>query len=302
MPPSSASPSRPGRSTANSAINIGNRASQSRARSRSFASRPRRKDICRRRALARSPSFADALIAWIEKQPKRPDILHAHYADAGVVASIVRERLGIPFVFISHSLGQVKADAFKHSDDEVMADEAEGLKHRLAAEERALADAALVIASSRDEAEIQYAGYASYDPGKIRIVPPGSDLDVHQRQVVDCGGSHDQPLPGRPTSRRCSPSLVRWRRRTWRACQGVRQESDLQNRANLVIIAGTRKDIDDLEPGAKPIQDPQDDRSLRSVRQGFLSKDHRPEDIPALYAYARAAGIFVNPASTSRSA
>jgi sucrose-phosphate synthase len=247
------------------------------------------------------PSFADTLIAWIEKQPKRPDILHAHYADAGMVAAIVRERLGIHFVFISHSLGRVKLDAFSNSEDEIIADQADSLTHRLEAEEQALADAALVIASSRDEAEVQYAGYASYDPGKIRVVPPGSDLamftDAKSSIAVDRMINRflvdpDKPpliAIARPVAKKNLAGLVK----------AFGKSPDLQNRANLVIIAGTRKDIDDLEPELAGNMY----KILKMIDRydlyGKVSypKDHRPEDVPALYAYARERrGIFVNPA------
>ncbi len=247
------------------------------------------------------PSFAEALIGWIEKQPTRPDMLHAHYADAGVVAAIVRERLGIPFVFTSHSLGRVKLEAFGGSADENLPDQADGLTHRLEAEERALADAALVIASSRDEAEVQYAGYAAYKPGKIRVVPPGSDLTMFtnakssiavdrmiNRFLVD----PDKPpliAIARPVAKKNLAGLVK----------AYGKSAELQAKANLVIIAGTRKNIADLEPElAGNLQ-----KILNMIDRYDLygkvayPKEHRPEDVPALYAYARERrGIFVNPA------
>jgi sucrose-phosphate synthase len=247
------------------------------------------------------PSFADALIAWIEKQPKRPDILHAHYADAGVVAALVRERLAIPFIFTSHSLGRVKLEAFTGSQDEVIADAADSLRQRLKAEERALADAALVIGSSRDEAEVQYANYSSYDPGKIRVIPPGSDLSMLTRAKSSIAVDRminrflvdpDKPplmAIARPVAKKNLAGLVK----------AFGKSPDLQNRANLVIIAGTRRDIDELEPElASNLY-----KILKMIDRydlyGKVSypKDHRPEDVPAIYAYARERrGIFVNPA------
>ncbi|BBY81024.1 sucrose-phosphate synthase [Mycolicibacterium pulveris] len=247
------------------------------------------------------PSFADAVIEWIENQPKRPDILHAHYADAGVVAAIVRERLGIPFVFTSHSLGRVKLDAFTRSSGEAMTDAAESLEHRLAAEERALADAALVIASSRDEAEIQYAGYDSYAPGKIRVVPPGSDLTMFtsarssiavDRMINRFLDDPDKPpilAIARPVTKKNLIAMV----------EAFGESPELQNRANLVLIAGSRTDIDDLEPELADNLT----RILKTIDRYDLygkvayPKGHRPEDLPGLYAYARERrGIFVNPA------
>lgn len=247
------------------------------------------------------PSFADALIDWIERQPKRPDFLHAHYADAGVVASIVRERLGIPFLFTAHSLARVKLDAFTRTDDEEIAGEAESLNHRLEAEERALAEAALVVTSSRDEAEVQYAGYASYDPGKIRVIPPGTDLTAFAsarssiavdrifNRFLDDPDKPPLIAIARPVAKKNLAGLVK----------AYGMSPDLQNRANLVIIAGSRTDIDDLEPELS-------DNLYKILKMIDLydlygkvayPKDHLPEDVPGLYAYARERrGIFVNPA------
>ncbi|MGE2726275.1 HAD-IIB family hydrolase [Mycolicibacterium pulveris] len=247
------------------------------------------------------PSFADALIEWIEKQPKRPDILHAHYADAGVVAAIVRERLGIPFVFTAHSLGRVKLDAFARSNGNAITDAPENLKHRLASEERALADASLVIASSRDEAEVQYGGYANYAPGKIRVVPPGSDLTMFtnarssiavDRMINRFLDDPDKPpiiAIARPVTKKNLVAMV----------EAFGQSPELQNRANLVLIAGSRTDIDELESElAENLS-----KILKMIDRYDLygkvayPKDHRPEDLPGLYAYARERrGIFVNPA------
>ncbi|RZK87241.1 MAG: HAD family hydrolase, partial [Methylobacterium sp.] len=120
---------------------------------------------------AEVPSFARNLVAWIARQPRAPDMIHAHYADAASVAARVEDELGIPFVFTAHSLGRVKASLLRAG-----AADAPDLVHRIAAEEEALARASLVVASSRDEAEVQYAGYTAYDPGRIRVLPPGSDL------------------------------------------------------------------------------------------------------------------------------
>ena len=60
-----------------------------------------------------------------------------------------------------------------------------GLERRIAIEDHAIAHADAIIASSRDEAEVQYAGYASYDPGRIRIIPPGSDLGLFAGTCTD---------------------------------------------------------------------------------------------------------------------
>jgi sucrose-phosphate synthase len=246
------------------------------------------------------PSFADALIRWIEQQPNRPDMLHAHYADAGVVASIVRERLSIPFVFTSHSLARVKLDSFSRANA-VNVDGARNLEHRIRFEERALADAALVVASSRDEAEAQYAGYDSYVPGKIRVIPPGVQLEMFtsarssiavDRMINRFLDDPDKPpimAIARPVTKKNLCALVK----------AFGESTELQSRANLVLVAGTRTDIDELEPElAENLS-----KILKMIDRYDLygkvayPKEHRPEDLPGLYAYARERrGIFVNPA------
>lgn len=109
--------------------------------------------------------------------------------------------------------------------------------------------ASLVIASSRDEAEVQYAGYAAYDPGRIRVLPPGSDLarfaDARPDLQVDAMIARflddpDKPALlalARPVARKNLAALVR----------AYGESPELQARANLVLMAGTREDIDALD-------------------------------------------------------
>ncbi|MBL6988041.1 MAG: glycosyltransferase, partial [Methylobacter sp.] len=47
--------------------------------------------------------FTDNLLHWLNLQPKMPDILHSHYADAGYVGMRLSHLTGIPFVFTGHS-------------------------------------------------------------------------------------------------------------------------------------------------------------------------------------------------------
>ncbi|GAB5469988.1 MAG: HAD family hydrolase [Rhodospirillales bacterium] len=247
------------------------------------------------------PALAEGLIAWIEAQDRRPDVLHAHYADAGVVAAQVRARLGIPFVFTGHSLGRVKRQAFAKDPSQDNPDRPGDSERRIASEERALETAALVIASSRDEAEQQYATYRAYDPGRIRVVPPGADLAVFAsaksspevvRAIERFLNRPEKPLLlaiARPVVKKNLASLV--------AAYG--QSPALRARANLVMIAGNREDIAALETESagclREILELIDRYDLYG--QVAYPKTHAPDDIPAIYAYARERrGIFVNPA------
>lgn len=238
-------------------------------------------------------SFAGNLIAFIEKEG-RPDLIHAHYADAASVAAIVKARLAIPFFFTAHSLGRVKQAALG-------GDAPAGTHERIDAEERALRDASLVIASSRDEAEVQYASYDGYDAGRIRILPPGSDLAAFRqasptpevdRELARFLTEPAKPVIlaiARPVRRKNLTALV----------QAFGESAALRAKANLVIVAGTREDIETLDGDMAGTMR----EILRLIDRYDLygqiayPKQHRPQDVPAYYAHARErGGVFVNPA------
>lgn len=238
-------------------------------------------------------SLVEALVAHIAALDRWPDVLHAHYADAGVVAARVSARLGIPYVFTAHSLGRVKLAAFGGA--------CENLDRRIAAEEAAIAGAAAIIASSRDEAEVQYADYAAYDPGRVRVLAPGSDLaqfaGAATERHVDAMLARfltepDKPVIlaiARPVTKKNLAALVR----------AYGTSPALQAAANLVILAGTRDDLHALEP---EIRDNLAELLHLIDRYDLYGKvaypkSHRPEDVAAVYAHARVrGGVFVNPA------
>ena len=53
-------------------------------------------------------AFIDNAMTYLSEQPRQPDLLHSHYADAGFVGSRMSHVLGIPLVHTGHSLGRVK--------------------------------------------------------------------------------------------------------------------------------------------------------------------------------------------------
>nr|WP_298415635.1 HAD-IIB family hydrolase [uncultured Halomonas sp.] len=246
-------------------------------------------------------SFTEALDAYIRSQDTKPDIIHAHYADAAEVAAVIKQRHGIPFVFTAHSLGQVKRGTFTQCNTSPPQEELDALERRIAFEERALQKADLIIASSRDEAEVQYADYTHYDPGKIRIVPPGSNLDAFQNaptcnridQIINRFLIDPDKPPllaiARPVTKKNLATLIK----------AYGESPKLQEKANLVLIAGTRDDIDSLEP---EIADNLCEILYLIDKYDLYGKiaypkQHESADIPAIYAYARVRrGVFVNPA------
>ncbi len=240
-------------------------------------------------------SFSDALIDYFQSSDNRPDMLHAHYADAAVVAAKIEDALGIPFVFTGHSLGKVKQKALRSCQSD------RGFAQRIAAEELALAKSSLVIASSRDEAELQYKAYDNYDPGKIRVLPPGSDLKAFRgalsSPIVEQEMARFLTVPEKPVILAIARPVAK--KNLAGLIEAYGQSKDLQALANLVIVAGSRDDIDALEADVAT--------NLREILQlidrydlyGKVAypKNHRAQDIPAYYAYARdRRGVFVNPA------
>ncbi|MGF1552108.1 MAG: glycosyltransferase [Paracoccaceae bacterium] len=230
------------------------------------------------------PALADALEARLRRDP--PDLIHAHYADAGSLALAMRERLGLPFVFTAHSLGRAKAQA--------MPDLARSatLARRVEAEDRAIAAADLVIASSRDERERQYGLYAR--PRRIEVIAPGCDLARFEAaqptasvaEAVDRFLHRPEKPPvlalARPVRRKNLAALVDLFGRSER----------LRERANLVIYAGCRDDL-----GAEEAEKREVFAELFALIDRHdlwgsvaLPKRHEPGEVPAIMALARRRG------------
>ena len=242
------------------------------------------------------PAFIRALIAHIATLDRRPDVIHAHFADAADVAEQVRARFDIPFVYTAHSLAIEKARA---------QGEQGSLTARIAEEDRAIAAADAIVASSRDEAERQLMLYPSACPAKIHCLPPGAGLDTAlDRPDADMTAARalvapflrdaDRPMilaVARPVDKKNLTGLV----------DLFAADARLRARTNLVILAGLR---DGPECG---------EAEQRRVIAGLLTrldahglygtlalpKRHTQDDVASLFALARhSGGVFVNPALT----
>ena len=101
--------------------------------------------------------LADQLVHHLTRPGQGVDWIHAHYADAGFVGSLVSQRLGIPLVFTGHSLGREKQRRLlAGGGDRQQIEQAYAISRRIEAEEQALTQADLVITSTRQEADQQY--------------------------------------------------------------------------------------------------------------------------------------------------
>ena len=200
----------------------------------------------------------DNLTNWLNDQPRMPDVVHGHYPDAGYVGARMASLLGVPFVYTGHSLGRDKRRRLLASglSSEVIED-TYNISRRIAAEEEALANADLVVTSTHNEIEEQYALYNYYDPDRMAVIPPGTDLKLFHppgegdsftfgRMLEPFLRDPGKPLVlalSRPDERKNIASLV----------EAFGESETLQEAANLLIVAGTREDIRDLDSGAKSV-------------------------------------------------
>ena len=105
-----------------------------------------------------------------------PNWIHAHYADAGYLGAVVARRLQLPLVFTGHSLGREKRRRLLEAGLDSQQIEAHyALASRIEAEERALAEAQLVVTSTQHELDHQYARYHKFRPDRATVISPGVD-------------------------------------------------------------------------------------------------------------------------------
>jgi sucrose-phosphate synthase len=243
------------------------------------------------------PAFTRNIIAYLRALPKMPDLVHAHYADAGTVARAIKKQLAIPYVFTAHSLGAVKLGAMEGYSPEGTKE----LKRRISIENAAVSDADAIIASSRDEAELQYRDYHGADPGKIRVIAPGSNLERFMEAAPAESVCHsidrfltdpDKPMVlavARPVRKKNLGALI----------EAFGTSAKLREQANLVIVAGVRQDLSSLEGEYAEVWHELIAGIDKYDLYGSVAypKTHEPDDVPAMYSLARHRfGVFVNPA------
>jgi len=251
-------------------------------------------------------TFTDNLVGWLNKQPRMPDLVHSHYADAGYVGVRLSNLLSVPLVHTGHSLGRDKRKrllAKGMSREEI--EKTYNIERRIDAEEEILANADLVITSTRNEIDEQYGLYSYYDPERMRVIPPGTDLQLFHppsedevipfRQQVDRFLEEpSKPLVlalSRPDERKNILSLI----------EAYGESEQLQRAANLLVVAGTRDDIRDLDSGAQAVL-----TNILLLVDAYdlygkvaVPKHHSPDEVPQIYRMVSASqGIFINPALT----
>ncbi len=252
-------------------------------------------------------AFVDNSILFFRDQNRLPDLLHSHYADAGYVGSRVSHVLGIPLIHTGHSLGRVKRRRLLASGlDTPQIEERYNMTRRIEAEEMTLATAERVITSTNQEIEEQYALYDYYQPEQMRVVPPGTDMtrfyppegnEWHSGITVAITRFLREPEKpiilalSRPDTRKNIGALI----------TAYGESPKLQESANLVLVAGNRDDINDLDAGAQEVFNDMMQQIDRYDLYGKVAypKHHAADDVPLIYRLAAfSGGVFVNPALT----
>jgi len=251
-------------------------------------------------------SFTDNLMDWLSGQERSPSIIHSHYADAGYVGVRLSNLLGVPLVHTGHSLGRDKRKRLlaRGISREQIA-QTYNIERRIDAEEELLANADLVITSTHNEIEAQYGLYNYYDPDRMAVIPPGTDLDEfkpYQRdEVFAFSALVDRFLTNPEKPLILALSRADERKNIAALMEAFGESPELQEAANLLIIAGNRDDIRDLDGGPQSVL-----TDLLLVLDAYdlygkvaLPKHHNPEDVSQIYRMAAASGgVFINPALT----
>ncbi len=252
-------------------------------------------------------SFADAVLQHIRQVGRRPDIVHSHYADAGYVGTRVAQLLGVPLIHTGHSLGRVKRQRLLDSGvKESTIENQYNMSQRIEAEEIALGNTALVIASTQQEVDEQYSQYENYHPKRMIVIPPGVDLERFRPPHRQDQNAHlEQELkrflsdPGKPVVFALSRADERKNITTLIRAYG--ENAELREMANLVVIAGNRDDIRAMDKGPSQVLTEMLLLIDRYDLHGQIAypKHHDPNDVPEYYRLAaQRRGVFVNPALT----
>ncbi|MCP5313503.1 MAG: HAD-IIB family hydrolase [Chromatiaceae bacterium] len=251
-------------------------------------------------------SFTDNLSDWLNGQARKPDLVHSHYADAGYVGVRLSHLLGIPLVHTGHSLGRDKRKrllARGLSRDAI--EQTYNISRRIDAEEEVLANADLVVTSTHNEIEEQYGLYSYYDPKRMVVIPPGTDLEQfhppHKDETFAFAPQVDRFLTNPQKPLILALSRPDERKNILTLIEAYGESQQLKHLANLLIVAGNRDDIRDLESGAQTVL-----TNILLLVDAYdlygrvaIPKSHRAAEVPEIYRLTAARkGVFINPALT----
>ena len=252
------------------------------------------------------PHFVDQALVHFRGVGRIPDVVHGHYADAGEGASRIARLLDLPVVFTGHSLGRVKEQRLldKGLSAEVI-EERYHISRRIEAEEIALDRADLVVTSTIQEIEEQYAMYRTGARKRMAVIPPGVDLSrfrpPRRGERFEVTSKIDRFLQQprkpmvlalqRPDERKNLETLI----------QAFGESETLRDLANLVLVIGTRDNVESMPKAQRTVLQQMLHKIDRYDLYGSVAypKEHDSDDVPVLYRLAAARhGVFVNPALT----
>jgi sucrose-phosphate synthase len=235
------------------------------------------------------PALTTALLSLLQGLRTRPDVIHAHFADAAGMALEARARFGIPVVYTPHSLARDKVRNLPASRDSDV---------RVAAECEAIRASDALIVSSRDETEQQVAGYGPRRAA-VHAIAPGVSLpddlggtDAAEALLAPFLRDLGKPLIlaiARPVAKKNLGGLLA-------AYAGT---PELANLANLAILAGQQPTPGTLPAAQRGVVECLRTRAAAPDLRGrvALPPVHAPHAVPQLYRLAAARrGVFVNPA------
>lgn len=257
--------------------------------------------------------FIDNSVKHIKTTGRIPDIVHSHYADAGYVCIELSNFFGIPLIHTGHSLGRDKKR--KLLNDGMPLEDINkkfNIEHRINVEEKIMDNADLVITSTRQEIDSQYAVYNNFKREKFRIIPPGVDIEkfypytrkesisevekfkkIISNKLHNFYVNNEKPLIlslCRPDKRKNISGLI----------TAFGEDKELQQLANLAVFAGIRKDIQEMPDNEREVLTEilllMDKYNLYG--KIAIPKRHDTEhEVPELYRItAKSGGIFVNAA------
>jgi sucrose-phosphate synthase len=257
--------------------------------------------------------FADKTIKYLKAQKRLPDLIHGHYADAAYVCTQLTRFFGIPFIQTGHSLGRLKRESLlRNNISENDIEKRYNISKRINAEENAIFYADNIITSTRDEIKKQYNLYENFSPDKFTVIPPGIDLDNFypynlKREWNDKEKELRVELKhelwrfftnmNKPVILAlCRPEKVK---NISGLIQAFGESKKLQEKANLAIYAGIRKDIMKMPDIEREVLT---DMLLLMDKYNLYGKMAIPKqnfenEVPELYRIAaETGGVFVNSA------
>ncbi len=250
--------------------------------------------------------FVDQTLSYF-KRTGLPNVIHGHYADAGFAGAQLARLLHIPYVFTGHSLGRIKRQRLLlNNKDASQLDKKYQFRTRIEAEEIALETATMVVTSTNQEVNEQYAVYDHYAPGRMEVIPPGVDLTFFSPPGE---GWQSPPIESKLNQFLRDPNkpmilaLARpdERKNVSKLVQAYGESRELRERANLVLLLGTRDDLQKLPPTQQEVLIEILTLIDRYDLYGQVAypKTHQPSDVPDLYRLAvKKRGVFINPALT----